>query len=443
MKRATPAAVRAALPASTLPWVDALAKAGDRLGVGLHVVGGPVRDFLLDRPLRDVDLIAEPRGKAGDAASVARKAGLKGARIVEHKRFRTVRISQGSLVLDLATVRSETYAAPGELPTVADGTLADDLRRRDFTVNALAVPLNEVAREGRPQVIDPGGAAEDLRKGVLRIFHDRSFHDDPTRALRAARLAPRLGFSLARVTSSALRSALRDGVFGSVSGERYRAEIEKLFSDPLVGLDPSQAMRRLQDWHVLSMLEPGLQLPPEVRVPLRRLGADFVATPSDEIWIAGLRVWLGPLPAQMKRRVLRRLAVRGEAAKAIAGHSQEASRLHRALLKARGRAGVDTVVRELSRPTFLALQDEAPPAARRRLQRWDREDREVTLPVNGKDLVAAGLEGPEVGRALERIRAGVLDRVVRHREDALAVALEVAKGKRSVPPAKRRERRSK
>lgn len=429
MRRVTRDAVHRALPEVLRETVLAVARSGDAQGVGVHLVGGPVRDFLLGRPVRDVDLIVEPREGRGDAAAVARGAELPDARVVVHARFGTVHIEQGGGSLDLATVRSEQYASPGALPTIGPGELLDDLRRRDFRINALAVPLNECAGRGRPALIDPGEGLADLRERVLRIFHARSFHDDPTRALRASRLAPRLGMSLARSSRSALRSALRDGAFGAVKGERYRTELVKVFTDPAHGLDPARALRLLEDWHVLAALEPGLGLPPEVRPSLKRLGKDLAREPSrlrsPAPWVAGLRIWLAPLSPGLRRRVLRRLAVRGEQARRIAGHPAEAARLLRSLAGARGRGAVDALMRELPEDAMLALTAQVEAPLSRRLQRWRHEDRAVALPVSGRDLVALGLEGPAVGKALARIRLAVLDRAVQNREEALALAREV------------------
>ncbi len=430
MKRVGIDQLRRALPEAVREATLAVAAAADGLGVGIHLVGGPVRDFLLGRPLRDVDLVAEPREGArgkGDAAAVVAAAKLSGARVVAHARFGTVRIEQGGAVLDVATVRSERYASPGALPTVEPGGLDDDLRRRDFTVNGLAAPLNPTARRGRSSLIDPGEGLADLERGVLRVFHPRSFHDDPTRALRAARLAPRLGMSLARPSRSALRSALRDGAFGGVSGERYRAELEKLFADPAQGLDPANALGLLDEWHVLAALEPGLHLGREARTPLRRLGRDLRDPPASlRAWLAGFMVWLGPLPAPLRRRVLRRFAVRGRAAERIVAHPREAAAALRRLARRRGRGATDAVLRGLGAEERWALAAGAPPPLRRRILRWAEEDRAVRLPVTGRDLVALGLDGPAVGRALERIRTGVLDKTVRSRDEALALAREMS-----------------
>src|SRR5271157_152168 len=249
--------VVAALPAGARALVAPLLDAADRRNVAVYLVGGPVRDLMLGRVLRDVDLIVEPQDGQG-AAELVRAASLLGVGVVSHDRFGTLRLessgraTEEEVGVDLATVRSERYAHPGALPTVGPGTLEDDLRRRDFTVNALALPLSAAARRARPPIMDLEDGLRDLEARTLRVFHAASFHDDPTRALRAARLAARLGFTLSRSSRSALRDALRDGAFGRVSGERLKREIDKLFEDARLGLDPAVALGLLSEWHVLG-----------------------------------------------------------------------------------------------------------------------------------------------------------------------------------------------
>jgi tRNA nucleotidyltransferase (CCA-adding enzyme) len=423
-----PRALARALPTPAAELVDAVLRAAEAKDVAVYLVGGPVRDLLLGRALRDADLIVEP-GEGVDAAALAAAAAPAGTRIVSHGRFGTVRLEGPDAAVDLATTRRERYARPGALPTVEPGTIEEDLGRRDFTVNALAVPLTARARRGRPALLDPGGAREDLEAGVLRIFHARSFHDDPTRALRAARLAVRLGFRLAPGTRSALRDALRDGAFGAVSGDRIRREIEKLFEDCSLSLDPVRALRLLAEWHVLGALEPGLGVPRSTAGPLRRLGRALAEPPwpvrRARPWCAGLALWLAGADATLRRRTLRRLAVRGELADRIGRFPRERERWLRELAASRGRGAIDAVLAPIADEWLLALHACAPPSGRRKISRWVVEDRSRRAPVTGNDLLGAGLSGPDVGAALARIRRAWLDGAVATREEALALAQEV------------------
>src|SRR3954465_11392305 len=170
----------------TAPGADVvLAAVGDEPGV--HVVGGAVRDALLGRVPRELDLVVE-----GDALAVARRAAERcGGTLTVHERFGTATITAAGITFDLASARRERYARPGALPDVELGaSLREDLARRDFTVNAIALHIAD------GELTFYHGAREDLDARVLRVLHDGSFRDDPTRLLRLARYAARLGFGL-------------------------------------------------------------------------------------------------------------------------------------------------------------------------------------------------------------------------------------------------------
>lgn len=416
------------MPEPARPLVREALRIADERRLRVHLVGGPVRDWLMGRALRDVDLCVEPREGVG-APDLARALEPGGLRARIHERFGTVALSDGNASIDLATARSERYAHPGALPEVAPATLEEDLRRRDFTVNAMSLPLSQAARAKQTALCDPWGGRDDLAQARLRVLHDQSFRDDPTRALRAARLAARLDFGVARETRRALRGALRDGAFGRVSGDRWRREFARLWSDAPLGLDPARGLRALHDWHVLAALEPGLTLEREAVAPLRRLGRSLAGDPWPRSaatgFVAGMGLWLRPCTPALRRRVLRRLSVRGDRADRIVGLGKECDVKLRVLARSRGRGQVDAALSGLDDDTLLALHAIAEPAARRRIARWATQDRARSTPLTGDDLVALGLSGPAVGRALRRVRAAWLDGGVRNRDEALALAHEI------------------
>ena len=425
MKAPLQAEILRALPAPSAELLCALLRAADAAGVALFLVGGPVRDLLLGRPLRDVDLVAT----CGAAAlrAFARDA-VPGARVVAHARFGTLHLERGEAALDLAAARRERYAHDGALPEVEPGSLDEDLWRRDFSVNALALPVSAAARAAHAGLVDPTGGAPDLARRRLRVLHPRSFHDDPTRALRAARLAPRLGFSPTRTTRASLRDALRDGAFSRVSGERYRAELARLFEDARQGLDPARALRALDTSHVLGALEPGLRMAPSAAASLRRLGRALASPPwpgpAWQVLESGLALWLSPLAPGLRARALVRLGVNGAPAERIAQWPRLRERCARGLRGARGRGAIDALLAALREEELVALYATSDAPARRRIARFAGEDRARRAPLDGSDLVGLGLRGPEVGRALARVRAAWLDGLLRTREEALALAAE-------------------
>jgi len=430
VRRADPDLVIGALAAPLAKLVRGVLEAADAHGLAVHLVGGPVRDWLLGREVRDVDLVVEQPGGAETLGEALESASV---RVTRHERFGTVAIAAPDASLDLATARRERYPHDGALPVVEPGSLEEDLLRRDFAVNALALPLSAAARRQRSGLVDPLNGLRDLELGVLRVLHRRSFHDDPTRALRAARLAPRLGFALARDGRSGLRAALRDGAFGRVSGDRLRRELVKLFDEAPLGLDPAAALRLLAEWHVLAALEPGLSLDRGAVPALRRLGR-AVASPSWpgprwRPWVAGLALWLAPAAPALRRRTLARFAVRGEAAERIAGFPRARDQWLRALARARGRGALDALLAPLDEERLEALYASAAPALRRRVQRWAQQDRARRAPIGGAELLELGFAGPALGRAHARIRAAFLDHRVNGRDEALALARELLRSR--------------
>ncbi len=425
MRRADARALQRALPEGLAPRVAELASAGDRLGLGVLLVGGPVRDLLLGRALVDVDLIVESR--AGDVSDPARRlaeaAAGPGAALVAHARFGTVALAGPGGAIDLAAARAERYATPGALPEVRAAALEQDLARRDFSVNAMAMPLNEVARAGRPPLVDPLGGQADLAGRRLRVLHAESFHDDPTRAFRAARLAARLGFRLEAESRRALGRALAARVCDAVSGERFRAELAKSFEDARRGGDPARALALLDGWRVLGAVSRGLALASEARRALRILGRELGACAPDaapDPLESGLCAWLAPLAAAPRRRALERLALRGRPAERVQGFAALARRTLRALARARSRGATDAVLRDLPREELFALAALAGAAERRRILRHAREDRAVRLPLGGDELLALGLSGPALGRALAALRRAFLDGAWREPEEGRA-----------------------
>ena len=200
------------------PALDALA--GEP---GVHVVGGAVRDALLGRVPHELDLLVE-----GDATAVARRVAdrMDGVAIV-HERFGTATVRAAGHTFDLVSARTERYPRPGALPAVELGASAEqDLARRDFSVNAIAVRVADGALLAWP------GALEDLQAGVLRVLHDASFRDDPTRLLRGARYAARLGFTLAPDTDRSWEQAVRAGAPATVTGSRIGDELRLLAAEP-------------------------------------------------------------------------------------------------------------------------------------------------------------------------------------------------------------------
>jgi tRNA nucleotidyltransferase (CCA-adding enzyme) len=353
-----------------LPGIERVrAAAGD---TPVYLVGGAVRDLLLGRTRADLDFAVE-----GDAAVLGRRLG---GDVRAHERFATATVEVDGGHLDFATARSETYPHPGALPEVRPASLAEDLARRDFTVNAMAVPLL-----GEPELIDPHGGRADLDAGLLRVLHDRSFVDDPTRALRAARYAARYGFELEPRTAELVPEA----DLGTVSADRVEAELRRLAREP----HARRGFELLGGWGVVEL---GDDAPRLIEAVAELLGA--------EPW-AGL--------ADREEAVLAAALGRGaDEARALAAAAP--ARPSQAVARARG-----------ADPVTLAV-------ARARGAEWlDRyvvDWRDVRLEIDGEDLMEAGVpEGPAVGRGLAAAMRARLDGEVSGAEEELRVALDAAR----------------
>jgi tRNA nucleotidyltransferase (CCA-adding enzyme) len=266
-----------------------------RRGVGLYLVGGPVRDLLLQRPVGDLDLTVE-----GDAPALAEElASRTDARVQVHDRFQTATLElRGGERLDLATARAETYRRPGALPVVRPSGIGADLLRRDFTINALALKL---APDFDPRVLDPTGGRRDLQDGVVRFLHDRSAMDDPTRAFRAVRYAHRFGFRIPRESRRAIRKAFDRGCFEAVSGDRLRRELEKILSER----DRAGAVRRLHDLGLHRVLHPSLIASRALLEQLRQTEGSSAGPSAD--WFTYLQVWASELTPAQTSELARRL----------------------------------------------------------------------------------------------------------------------------------------
>jgi tRNA nucleotidyltransferase (CCA-adding enzyme) len=380
-----------------------LARLGDG-GPPVYLVGGAVRDVLLGGSPIDLDLVVD-----GDAAAFA--ASLGGALKV-HDRFGTSTVVLDGRAYDIARSRRETYARPGALPDVEPAPLSEDLLRRDFTVNAIAVALNDGALHAAPR------ALEDLDAHRLRVLHDRSFIDDPTRMFRLARYAARLGFAVEPHTRELAEAAIREGAVATVSGPRIGAELRLLACED----DPVPALLALSDLGLDRVLHPGLGLNDEAlaRRALALLPADGR---RDRLAVA---LAARGMPAAEVAGLLDWLAFEAEDRDAIVATATRAEDLARSLESAQAPSAIAAAA--AGAPLELvAVAGALGPESQAR--EWLERLRHVRLSIDGRDLIAAGIpEGPAIGRGLRAALAAKLDGRVGERDQELAEALDAAAG---------------
>jgi tRNA nucleotidyltransferase (CCA-adding enzyme) len=225
----------------------------DELGIGAYLVGGCVRDILRRQENLDIDVVVE-----GDGIAFAKRLGEKiGAKVTIHQRFGTAIVKKDAFKLDVATARTEFYESPAALPKVETSSIKKDLYRRDFTINTLAVKLN---RRDFGLLIDFFGGQRDLKEKAIRVLHNLSFVEDPTRAFRAIRFSERFGFKLTKHTENLIKLAIRMNIFDKLAGTRLYDEMELIFKET----NPVKTLKRLGDYGLLKVIHPRLAFSPEL-----------------------------------------------------------------------------------------------------------------------------------------------------------------------------------
>ncbi len=394
----------------------------------LAVVGGAVRDLLLGRMPRELDVVL-----TRDAATFAHELAARlytgasaAASVAVHDRFGTAMLEWDAARVDIAERRAESYPAPGALPEVRPGSSEEDLERRDFTVNAIAVSLGG-SRRG--ELTSVAHAIEDLDSGRLRVLHERSFIDDPTRLLRLARYRARLGFELEPRTRELATRALQEGALMSVSRARVGAELRLALGES----DAPAALESMGELGVLAALSPGLRfesdlagralalLPPDRRGDLLLMASlllhlTVMPTQDPEPVIFGILDEMEFTAADRERTV--RTALAAPSLVEPLAHAGRPSQLHAALF--------------VHTPEAIALAGAlggaSSPRAAAAAREWFERVRLVRLQITGEDLVGAGVApGPEIGRRLTAALARKLDgELEAGREAELRAALDAA-----------------
>jgi len=360
----------------------------------VYVVGGAVRDALLGHPSYDLDLVVE-----GDVPAFAeRLAGRLGGRVQTHPAFGTAEVLYDGGEIDVATARTETYPEPGALPEVRAATLEEDLARRDFTINAIAASLR---RDDFGRLVDPHQGRADLAGRTIRILHDRSFEDDPTRIFRAIRYENRLGFRMDPETERLARAGMA-GV-ARLSNERVREEFVALLSEDGVA-------------HTLGRLAEFAGTSADTAVVERIDALRDELDPGAPLWRLRLAAIVREHP-----RLVERLALRRDDQRAV----EEAVALAPQLVGATDPVEIARLAGRSPEAALLALAERDS----RELREWFTRLRNIRLDISGADLAELGLpESPRVGEVLEELRRRKLRGELDGRESELAAARELIGG---------------
>ena len=372
--------------------------------ISAFLVGGPVRDFLLDVPVNDLDISV-----VGDAPELARSlANATGGRLTVHPRFGTASVAVAGCTVDLVTARRETYPKPAALPVVTAGSLAEDLARRDFTVNAMALPIAGAVE----QVVDPHGGQADLDAGIIRTLHRESFRDDPTRIFRAVRYEQRFAFRIDDDTRCDLESAVAGGAIAMLSGNRLRHELDRILRET----SPLPALQRAEALGVLTATHSALGAP-----HLDGLH-DWTARPL--VWLAAL-VW--PLRESTGSAVAARLNAPSDWTRVINDTTTLTERLPDLAADWSAPSDVCALLDGLSPDALAAGTMLAPAPAAARIRMYLAEWWTVAPLLRGPDLLALGVPpGPAVGEALRALRRARLDGLTHSRQEEEQLARQWA-----------------
>ncbi|MCD6333835.1 MAG: CCA tRNA nucleotidyltransferase [Candidatus Latescibacteria bacterium] len=402
-----------------------LGQAADAMGCALYLVGGWPRDLLLNRPNFDVDVVVEGDGVAFAEAFVSKKGG----RVVSHERFQTAMIVlEDGCKVDVVSARRERYDRPGALPAVELSGIEQDLYRRDFTINSMAIQLNAV---GYGRLVDLFGGRRDLRQKTLRVLHKRSFVEDPTRIMRAVRFEQRFGFRMERTTEQLLRRAVADRMLGRVSPERIREELILLLREER----PFKPLLRLDELGVLRTLHPGLRIDGDREDLFARIGETLSwfgqRHPDDEVdrWMLfflGLMDALGDeeksafaekwhMPRKV-RELVREIDSFPEVLVPLTQAHISASRTYRSLKP----LSIESVLFLMARTTEESVEQ--------RIELYLDRLRNASISLSGRDLDNMGIpQGPIFSMILDKVINAKIDGKVCSKEEELAWAGKIWK----------------
>lgn len=403
-----------------------IGREADGLKMPAYLVGGAVRDILLGYKSLDLDIVVE-----GNAPRLAKRmAQIFNTKATVYAEFGTATVWHGyDFQVDFVTARKESYARPGALPSVSDGTLKDDLFRRDFTVNAMALQINP----GRfSELIDFYGGLIDVQRKRIRVLHDASFTDDPTRILRAVRFATRLNFRIEAKTLAQLRSALSKKVEESVKLPRYFHEFQKTLSEVSV----TKHIRRLEVLGALRYLFPGLVLDYKSLSRLERSVKKLSEKPEYEKASA----WIYPFLALISRADLDRaaeLVQKFQLSKSDVKTMMQAQDDQRwfDLLSRKGLNPSDiyTILESLTRDAVVYLRMTAPKKViKKRIDLYMSDIKNTKLQINGHDVQRLGVpSGAKVGAYLKKVLMKKMDGQIKTKKQELDLVRALIKQRSS------------
>ena len=400
-----------------------LGRVGDELKYSVYAVGGFVRDLLMGVENYDLDIVVE-----GDGIHFAEAYEKKAAcRIRTHKKFGTaIILFPDGFKIDIATARLEIYEAPAALPKVEKGSIQMDLYRRDFTINTLAIQLNPASFG---ELIDFFGGMKDIKEKVIRVLHNLSFVEDPTRIFRAVRFEQRLGFQIAKHTQNLMKNAVKTGFMERLSGGRVLSELILLLEED----NPAPAIRRIKDFDLLRFLHPHLKFDVEVESLFERVhhvlswfDLLFLEERYDR-WLIYFYGLIDFLKEAEVREICQRLAMNErEKRKVIVGEREADQALFQFFSWINAgvqpkRSEIYDLIHPLSTEAKLFMMAKTgQTATRRSISIYFTQLRDTKPLLKGSDVIRMGVNpGPSIRKILGDLQKARLDEQVLTRQDEL------------------------
>ena len=414
------------LPRPVLDFIRLTGRVGDEKGVNVYAVGGFVRDLFLGVDNFDIDLVVEGDGIAF-AQELAHRLSL---RLISHRRFGTATLlGLEGFKVDIASARKEIYETPAALPVVSFGKIEDDLFRRDFTINAMAVSLSA---HDFGKLVDFYGGQTDLKNRVVRALHPLSFIDDPTRILRAVRFEQRFDFKIEKKTLAWIRRTVRRQMLHRVQKHRLRDEIVLIFQEKT----PFKSVRRLSEICGFSYISPRLRFQKKWAVAFAEVGRKalwfkewFPHKRHLEPYVMYLCLFFYPLSAKEIRKAVFAYAFHKRESLRILSLREDFQSVRRELLKRNIKpSAVYRALDPLSYEVILLISILAPhPRVVQRIENFLFVYNGQRLHMRGEDLAQLGIRpGPAYKKILQDLLYAKIDGTVRTREQELAFLEKLA-----------------
>ncbi len=420
-RRAVIKKMEALFPAQVIKLIKELGQLAESLKVNVYLVGGIVRDLLLNWQNLDVDLVIE-----GNGISFAKKVATKfGARVNIHKKFGTaVVIFPDHFRVDIASARTEFYEQPAALPQVRFSSVREDLARRDFTINTMAIALN-TSRMG--EILDFFGGFKDLEEKKIRVLHNLSFIEDPTRIFRAVRFEQRYGFKIEPQTENLAKKAVKMELVFKIMGERLREELIYILSEKTA----YEALERLRQLGALKFIHPKIKLN-----SLLKRDFNAIIEANEEVihffhskpkrWLVFLILLFQHLSTQEIKKWAKEVKLRKKERETLIEGVRLVPKVSKRLEEDLKDSQIFFGLKPLSPETLLYLYAQDKEGIREKILRYLSFLRNVNLSINGNDLLKLGFKpSPEIGKALKQILVAKLDGKIKTKKEEIELAKKI------------------